>query len=126
MEILKIVTVLTGSVITGEALALLMGMFLLSPQPNSWITSRNTFWLALDILCGAGLISLMLLWRGNFRDVLLFALALIAFSSHVYREWEYFTNKSTDRFLINIPLFVLNTVKLIGIIAIAGIMLITY
>ena len=123
VQLLKVVGFITGSVIAGEALALLVGMFLLSPRPNSWITWRNILFLGLDIVCGVGMIVLMLIRRDFFGYIFLSALVLIAFSSHVYREWEYFASSTIHRFLINLPLFVLNNVKLVGIIAMAGIML---
>ena len=126
IALFKVVTLLTGSAIAGEAIALLVGMVMLSPQPNSWITWRNILLLILDIICGIGMIGLMLLWRGNFRNILLSGLVVIAFSSHAYRDWEYFLSKTDDRFLINNPLFVLNNVKLIGVVVIAAIILISH
>ena len=52
---LKIVAIITGVLVAGEALALLVGMVVLSPHPNPWISPRNIFWFGLDIVCGASL-----------------------------------------------------------------------
>ncbi len=52
---LKIVAIVTGVLVAGEALALLVGMVVLSPHPNPWISPRNIFWFGLDIVCGASL-----------------------------------------------------------------------
>jgi hypothetical protein len=123
---LKVITITTGLVVAGEAAALLVGMYILSPQPNPWISGRNSFWVGLDIVCGIGLICLILMPESSLRDGLLMALALIATGSHAYREWEYFASSAASRFLVNVPLFVLNNVKLIGLILIAGMIVISF
>jgi hypothetical protein len=51
---LRVLMLLTGGVIAGEALALLVGMALLSPRLNAWLTARNLLWLGLDLVCGGG------------------------------------------------------------------------
>jgi hypothetical protein len=45
---------------------------------------------------------------------------------HAYREWEYFASNEANRFLANVPLFVLNNVKLIGLISIVGMLMIAF
>ena len=52
---LEIVAIITGILVAGEAMALLVGMVVLSPHPNPWISPRNIFWFGLDIVCGASL-----------------------------------------------------------------------
>ena len=47
---LKIVAIITGVLVAGEALALLVGMVVLSPHPNPWISPWNIFWFGLDIV----------------------------------------------------------------------------
>jgi hypothetical protein len=123
---MKAITFITGLVVAGEALALLVGMYILSPQPNPWISGRNSFWVGLDIACGAGLICLILMSESSLRDGLLMVLALIAMGGHAYREWEYFASSEASRFLANVPLFVLNNVKLIGLISIVGMLVIAF
>ena len=115
----RIITLLTAVLVAGEGLALLVGMYLLSPRPNPWITAPHTLLLALDILCGAGLILLALAPAGGLRDGLLLIAALVSLAAHAYREWEYFTSPAAARFLTNVPLFVLNNIKLVGLMLIA-------
>jgi hypothetical protein len=60
----KAATLLTGMVVAGEALALLVGMHLLNEGDNPWPSLKNDFFLALDIAAGLGLIYLALVHRG--------------------------------------------------------------
>ena len=120
---LKTLALITGALVAGEALALLVGMYLLSPRPNPWISAPHTLMIALDIFCGAGLIALTLAHTGSLRGGLLLAAVLVSLAAHAYREWEYFAAPAATRFLSNAPLFVLNNVKLIGLMLIAGLFL---
>ena len=119
----KTVTIITGVLVAGEALALLAGMYFLSPRPNAWISALHTGMIILDILCGAGLIILILLKASSLRNGLLLTTGLVSFAAHIYREWEYLASPTANRFLTNTPLFVVNNVKLIGLILIAGILI---
>ena len=112
------ITIITGVLIAWEALALLVGMYLLSPRPNPWITGLHTFLIALDILCGAGLIYLCLNGATSTRDGLIFIIVLISAAAHIFRDWQYFTGGGGIIFLTNAPLFIFNNVKLIGLIVI--------
>jgi hypothetical protein len=112
------ITIITGVLIAGEALALLVGMYLLSPRPNPWIMGLHTFFIALDILCGAGLIYLCFNGATSTRDGLIFIIVLISAAAHVFRDWQYFNTGREIIFLTNTPLFIFNNVKLIGLIVI--------
>jgi hypothetical protein len=94
--ILKVVTVISGVLTAGEALALLVGMVGLSPRPNPWITQLNILWIGLDILCGAGLLMLVFFVKGypTARSSWLIGIALLCMASHLYRDWEYIASQA--------------------------------
>jgi hypothetical protein len=52
----RIASLLTGLTMAGEALALLVGMHILSAVDNPWISVKNDLFLALDIVAGLGLL----------------------------------------------------------------------
>ena len=112
------ITIITGALIAGEALALLVGMYLLSSRPNPWITGLHTFFIALDILSGLVLIYLCFSGAAGTRDRLIFIIVLISAAAHIFRDWQYFTGGKEIIFLTNTPLFIFNNVKLIGLIVI--------
>jgi hypothetical protein len=119
MNALSVVSILTGITISGEALALLVGMTLLSPQPNPWVTPLNLFWLGLDILCGAGILTCTLLpGAGAVNQVMLPVILVFSLGAHLYRDWEFLTSHIPSRFLINTPLFVVNNIRLLGLVLI--------
>jgi hypothetical protein len=113
----KITTLLTGLVIAGEALALLVGMHFLSEGPNPWVSFKNDLFLVLDIVAGLGLVYLALAHRGPGWPYGLFTLAGLALLTHGYREWEYLAGAGNP-FCANAPLFIVNTVKLVGLVAV--------
>jgi hypothetical protein len=116
MNALSIVSIVTGITISGEALALLVGMTLLSPQPNPWVIPINLFWLGLDILCGAGILILAFLPGGGLAgQPVLMGITLVSLGAHLYRDWEFFTNHTSSRFLVNTPLFAVNNLRLLGL-----------
>jgi hypothetical protein len=123
---IKMVTLTTGALIGGEAFALLVGMYILSPRPNVWITTTNTLWIALDIICGAGLLWLALINVSGYRDGMLFSAAFISLGAHAFREWDYFASQTETRFLTNMPLFVVNNVKLMGLFLILAIFIYSF
>jgi hypothetical protein len=114
----KITTLLTGLVLAGEALALLVGMHFLSESHNPWISLKNDLFLALDIVAGLGLVGLALAHRGSGWPYALYSLVGLALLTHGYREWEYLAGASNP-FCANAPLLIVNTVKLVGLLAVA-------
>ena len=92
--LLKIVTIVTGIFAAGEVVALLIGMYVLSPHPNPWISGRNTFLIVVDILCGAGLLWLILTYSNGQGDGWLLTIVLVSLGAHRYREWEYFVSST--------------------------------
>jgi hypothetical protein len=113
----KIVTLMTGLAIAGEALALLVGMHFLSEGHNPWISFKNDLLLVLDIVAGLGLVYLALAHRGPGWSYALYSLAGLALLTHGYREWEYLAGGGNP-FCANAPLFIVNTLKLVGLVAV--------
>jgi hypothetical protein len=113
----NIVTLVTGLFIAGEALALLIGKHFSSEGDDSWISVKNNLFLALDILAGLGLVYLALAQRGAAWPYALYSLAGLALLTHGYREWEYLAG-TDNAFCANTPLFVVNNLKLFGLVAV--------
>ena len=111
-----VVTLVTGLFIAGEALALLIGMHFSSEGDNTWITFKNDLFLVLDIVVGLGLVYLALAPRGAAWPYALYFLAGLALLTHGYREWEYLAG-ADNAFCANTPLFVVNNLKLFGLVA---------
>jgi hypothetical protein len=105
-------------VVAGEALALAVGMPVLSPGGNPWISLKNDLFLALDVLTGLGLVVVAATNKRVIPSGILYALILISVLAHGYREWEYLAGAS-NAFCANAPLFVVNNLKLIGLLSIA-------
>ena len=115
LNFLKTVTLLTGAIIAGEALALLTGTYFLS-NDKAW-ASKNIVFLILDIATGLGLIYFGFV-KGNIHTSALFYLfSGLALLTHGYREWQYFADVEY-RFCFNPPLFIVNNVKLAGLVVI--------
>ncbi len=119
MAFFRFGTGLIGLVIVGEAVALFVGMHILSERSNPWICWKNDFLLGVDILTGTGLLYFAVVnSRLNpFHLVSLFI--VLALLTHGYRAWEYQANVSHG-FCVNVPLFVFNNIKLLGLLAITG------
>jgi hypothetical protein len=112
----KIVTVVAGLVVAGEALALLAGMRLLSEGDNPWVSVKNDLLLTLDIVTGLGLVYLALAHRGAAWPYAFCVLAGLALLAHGYRGWEYLA-RASNPFCANKPLFAVNHLKLAGLLA---------
>ncbi len=111
---LKLLALVTGTVIAGEALALLGGMHWLSPAGNPWISIKNDGFLALDIASGLGLLGLALLVQDFRLSGVFRGLILLSLLAHGYRDGEYFWG-GANRFCANGPLLVMNNIKLVGL-----------
>jgi hypothetical protein len=114
----KTATLLTGLVVAGEALALLVGMHFLSKGAKSWTSAKNDLFLALDIAAGLGLIYLTLARQGAAWSYAFYSLVGLALLTHGYREWEYLAVASNP-FCANAPLFAVNNLKLAGLLVLA-------
>lgn len=110
----KVVTVLTGLVIAGEALALVVGMHILSPGNNPWISLKNDLLLGLDLIAGTGLIVLATVSTGAYIPMVLFA------DFHRdYHTWISYMGLAQP-FCANVPLFAVNSLKLLGLLVVAA------
>ena len=114
LDFLEIITLLTGAFIAGEALALTMGMYFMGSSQTSWI-SRNTLFLVLDVVVGFGLIYLAFATSDVDTWMIFYLLSVMALITHGYREWEYLADVE-HKFCFNMPLFVVNNIKLIGLV----------
>lgn len=115
IQFLRLGTILTRVVIGGEALAFLIGMHFLSERSNPWISFKNDFLIALDLVTALGLILTVTMNRNVLSSSTFYLLALVSILSHGYRGWEYFANVQ-NKFCINTPLFMINGLKLFGLL----------
>jgi hypothetical protein len=111
---LKIITAVTGLLMVGEAIALLVGTLQSVGDAGGWLTLKNGLLLQVDIITGIGLILVALLVKDFPRSPIFYTVALIAVLTHVFRDWEYF-NGGQNVFLENMVLFVFNNIKLAGL-----------
>ncbi len=112
MSLFKIVAVSTGLVIAGEAAALLTGMYLFVRPASPWLTPKNNVLAVVDIITGTILIILAI--TGKSPD-LFYAIIVVALFTHAFRDWEYLASVEIP-FVFNLPLFVVNNLKLAGVI----------
>jgi hypothetical protein len=114
---IKTLTILTGLALAGEALALVVGMHVLSPGDNPWVSLRNDLLLGLDVVAGVGLVIVAANRGGPLASSIFYALVCTAMVTHGYREWEVLA-RAGNAFCANAPLFAVNTVKLVGLLLI--------
>jgi hypothetical protein len=115
----KTLTILTGIVIAGEALALAVGMHVLNPDDNPWISLKNDLLLGIDVVVGVGLVVVAANRGTSLASGIFHVLGSIALLTHGYREWEVLA-RAADAFCANAPLFAVNSLKLAGLLLIAG------
>jgi hypothetical protein len=87
-------------------------LFVISILTGTFIT----FWLILDFACWIGLITIPLSKKGTFVESILPVTSLISLMDHIYRDDEFNKDHTTNRFLINQPLFVANNIRLSGLL----------
>jgi hypothetical protein len=102
-------TILLGLLLVGEALALFVGMCVLSKGGNPWNTYKNFIFLFLDILCGTILLLSVLL---KFPEVIFWIVFILVVLSHAFREYEYLSLQEQP-FCNNLLLFMVNNVKIV-------------
>ncbi|MBN1260849.1 MAG: hypothetical protein JXB35_09230 [Anaerolineae bacterium] len=109
---LRIITGFTGALIAFESLALLIGMHgVIKTSP--WLTLKNELFAISDVVLGAALIVLALN-GAEARSGLLLGLLVSGLVSHGYRAWSYLAGIES-RFIFNLPLFILNALRIIGL-----------
>lgn len=114
---LQVIGMVTGFVILGEAFALILGMHLLSRGENPWATKKNNLLLGLDVLFGITFLWAIFVDDGYLIQAILLGTTVIHILSHAYRSWEYGA-KRPNPFCTNLPLFMVNDVKLILLVLI--------
>jgi len=115
----KIATLLTALVMVSEALALTAGLHVFGLPRRPWGSAKNYLLVMLDIVSGLGLG--WIAWRSGDAGAgpwfwLLWAIAL---GTHSFREWEYL-RRAPNAFLFHAPLFVVNNLKLLGLVVAAA------
>ncbi|MHC4944517.1 MAG: hypothetical protein ACYTG7_15985 [Planctomycetota bacterium] len=113
MEQLKIITLITGIIVTGEALILFLGMRVFIEKENPWVCVKNDVLMALDALLGGAMIYLALAGEGP-ESGRFIAVIILALATLLHREWEYLVQRKNP-YCKNIPLFVVNCIKLAGL-----------
>ena len=116
MNAAKVILLLTGMVIAVEAIALLVGMHFLSERNNPWISFKNDLLLTLDLFVGSMLV-VFSLRNGNSGEPLFWVALGLVLLTHTYRDWEYLFH-AANQFCFNLPLFVVNNIKLAGLLSI--------
>lgn len=102
-------TILLGLLLIGEALALWAGMHWQAKGENGWTSLKNDLLLLADILCGI----FILLGRAlNLPELVFWIVFGIVIASHAFREYEYITFQKQP-FCTNLPLFIVNNLKII-------------
>ena len=114
---LKISALLAGIVIAGEALALAIGMHVLSSEGNPWVSLKNDVFPGVDLIARLGLFAAAVSGRRLQTSCWVSALWFISLVAHGYREWEYLV-RADNAFCANGPLFAVNSVKLIGLLVV--------
>jgi hypothetical protein len=112
--VIKIIAVSTGLVIVGEAAALLAGMHLFVRPASPWLTPKNNALAVIDIITGVIIVVLAIAGKS---PGLFYAAAALALITHSFRDWEYLTSAGFP-FAFNLPLFIVNNLKLAGVIAV--------
>jgi hypothetical protein len=115
VTIFKIIAVLTGLVIAGEAVALLAGMHLFVRPVSPWLTPKNNVLAVIDMITGIIIVALAITGKS---PVLFYAAVVLALITHGFRDWEYLASAELP-FIFNLPLFIVNNLKLAGVIAVA-------
>jgi hypothetical protein len=109
---------LLGSAIVGEAVLLLIGMCIMGGKESAWKTRFNLNTLLIDIAFG-----LIILFHA-FEDMPFIVIAIPALIiTHLFREIEYFKKEKKSRFLTNTPLFLVNSIKLAGLLGLLFLLL---
>jgi hypothetical protein len=116
---IRILTLLIGLVIAGEALALVVGKHVLSPGDNPWVSLKNDLFLGLDVVAGVGLVIVAASRDGPLAPGIFYALVFTALVTHGYRDWEVLA-RASNPFCANAPLYAVNNVKLAGLLVIVG------
>ena len=110
------VAVIVCGIMIGEAFALLVGSLIIPSKTSNWLNKKNAIFLILDILVAVFILAA--LPSMHYFDIEIFLLLLgIGLATHFYRTYQYYT-KEQKKFCDNLPLFIVNNVKILGLLAI--------
>ena len=98
-----------GSIAIAESILLLIGMQV--PAPSAWSNPKNILFAGSDIILGGLLVYCSFFLEDIESAPLFYIVAALLFISHGIRQFEY-TSGTVNPFCINVPLFILNNVKL--------------
>ncbi len=118
MNVEQIISLLLGILIVGEAILLFIGVYVIGEKENEWKTGFHANTLLMDIAFGM-IIIFNAIENMPFKEVAIGALII----THLFREIEYFYKEKENRFIFNFPLWIVNTVKLLGLIGLLLIIL---
>jgi hypothetical protein len=109
-------TAITCGLMFGEAVALLIGSYVISKKKLPWLNKKNLTFLILDILL-AFLILISLPELGYLPLIVFIAALVLGITSHISRTREYFS-KETNKFCDNQGLFIVNVLKGLGLLVV--------
>lgn len=107
-------TAITCGLMFGEAVALLIGSYVVSKKKLPWLSKKNLILLILDIVL-ASVILISLPQLGYLPLIVFIASVLLGIGTHIYRTEEYFS-KRTNKFCDNQALFIVNILKGLGLL----------
>jgi hypothetical protein len=118
MNIEQIISFLLGAILIGEAALLFIGMILTPKTRMEWKTRFNINTLLIDITFG-----LIILFNAFEKMPFMLIAVPVLIITHLFREFEYFKKDKKSRLVFNSWLLALNTIKLIGLLALLIIIL---
>ncbi len=102
-------TILLGILLVGEAAALFVGTRILGKSSEPWTSFKKFLFLFLDIFCGTMLLVSETL---KFPEIIFWIIFMVVVLSHAFREYEYLAFQKQP-FCSNLPLFMVNNVKIV-------------
>lgn len=102
-------TILLAMLLIGEALTLWAGMHGFSRGGDGWSSPKNNALLLLDAICGLYLLLGLII---KLPEVIFWFVFAVIVTSHALREYEYLSLKPHS-FCSNLPLFMMNNIKLV-------------
>ena len=112
-----VLIVVTGLIVFGEGMALLVGVHILNKSNTPWASLKNDIFLATDIIAGLLLVYFAFKPENVFAPAIFWSATVGLLISHGYRDVEYFLDLD-NKFCTNIPSMIFNNVKLLGLLAI--------
>jgi fatty acid desaturase len=109
-------TAMTCGLMFGEAVALLIGSYVISKKKLPWLTKKNLILLILDIVL-AFLILIALPPLGYLPLIVFIAAVVLGIATHIFRTKEYFSEE-TNKFCDNQGLFIVNILKGLGLLVV--------